>query len=157
MKNYLRWLWKHTPQCKFLQKVHKHIIEYRFSFSVFFFQHKNGWMWSIFNDCTTTFTLLLLWKITVIDKCMWCIFFETRGINSTDAYINTIIDYLYNPYSTYFLSLKVHYRRNGHYRWYTFVFFQLCHVCVFHPSRWKLSIQFQFVNFPPILGEALII
>ena len=124
-------------------------------FLSFYSIYKNGCIWSIINDFTTTLTLLQWWKMTVIEKCMWCILFENRGIELTYAYINTIINYQENNHSTHFFSLKFHYRRNGHYRWYKFSFSQLCHVCVLHPSRWKLSIQFQIFNLPPILGAAL--
>ena len=60
-------------------------------------------------------------------------------------------------YDSHFFSPKFHCRCHNHCRWYTFSLFQLYHVCVLQHSRWKLSIQSQYINSPPILEAALII
>ena len=125
-------------------------------FSVFLLQYTDGCIWSIINDCTTALTILFCWKITVIEEHMLCDFFQNRGINITYAYetpssimrripIAPIFLYQYLiqvQWSLQMINIRI---------------FQQCHVCVLHSSRCTLSIQFQFVNFPPILGAALII
>ena len=92
MKNHFLPIWKHTPQCNCHQ-----IIPYAYSsvqlWFFYFFQYIYGYIWSIINYITTAFTLLLCWNFTVIDECVLCIFFENRGIDNTDSYINTIIHY----------------------------------------------------------------
>ena len=51
-----------------------------------------------------------------------------------------------NPQSTPFFSLYFQNRCNGHKIIYTFWLLHFFHVCVIHPSRGALSIQFIFVN-----------
>ena len=69
----------------------KHILQCTFGFSIVFLHYTIGCIWYIINDCTTSFNLIFFWEMTVIDVCLFCKFFENRGIDSTDAYVNTFI------------------------------------------------------------------
>ena len=82
--------------------------------------------------------------------------FQNRGIDSTDAYINTIINNQEDPHSTHFY-LSMFNKCAMVITDDTHSYFSNYFKCVLHVSRWKLSIQFQFVNFLLILGSALII
>ena len=75
------------------KELPKRIIQCIFSYYIFFLHYIDGCIWSIVNYCTTSFTLLFCWKMTVIDKCVLCELFQNCYIDSTDAYINTIINF----------------------------------------------------------------
>ena len=112
-------------------------------------------MRSIINYFTTTFTHLLSCKMTTIDKCMLFCYFGSIIKYLTCAYKNIIINYLKNPQSIPLLYLYIQNSCNGHYRVYTFGSFPFSHICVLHPSRGTLSIQFVFFRFFLILGASL--
>ena len=57
-----------------LKEIPNHILWCTFGFSIFFLHYTDGWIRSIINDCTTAFTLIFCWKMTVIDKCVLCEF-----------------------------------------------------------------------------------
>ena len=108
-----------------IKEVPNHILQCSFYFSIFFLQYIDGCIWSIINDCTTSFTLIFCWKMAVIDKFVLCVFLQNIGIYSIDAYMNTTINNQEDYRSTHFISFVFYYRCNGHYRLYTFAFFQL--------------------------------
>ena len=87
--------------CAF-KKIPKHILQCMFYFYIFSLQYTDRCIWSIINDCTTAFTLLFCWKITVIEKCVLCELFWNIGIDSTVAYINTIINSHEDSQGTHF-------------------------------------------------------
>ena len=93
-------------------------------------------------------SLLLLKNNCHGKMCVVCAVFNL-GIDSIDAYINTIINSQEDSEGIHFTSINFQYSYNGHYRWYTFTFFQLFYLCVLHPSRWTLYIQFEFVDSSP--------
>ena len=80
----------------------KHILQCNLYFSISSFLYIDGCIWFIINDCTTSLTVLFCRKITVIDERVLCEFFQNRGINSTDAYMHTIINYQEDFHTTHF-------------------------------------------------------
>ena len=84
-----------------IKDIPKHILQCRFTVFIFSLLYIYECIWSIINDYATVFNLVSLWKMTVKDECMLCIFCDNKGIDLTNAYINTIINYQENSHSTH--------------------------------------------------------
>ena len=84
--------------CAF-KEMPKHFLQCIFAFSIFSLHYTDGCIWSIINDCTT---IIFFWKLTVIVKCVFCELFQNFCINSTGAYIKTVIHFQEDSKGTHF-------------------------------------------------------
>ena len=106
--HYILWIimWSHFEcilhnLCDFKHTL-KHILQCIFAFSVCFIQYTDGCIWYIIIACTTSFTLIVCWKLTVIDKCVFCELYQNSCIDGTEAYIKTMINFQEDPQGTHF-------------------------------------------------------
>ena len=122
-----------------IKEFTNHILQCSFDFYIFLLQYTYGRIWYIINYFTTSFTLLFCWKMTVIDECVFCKFFQNRGIDSIDAYINTIINYQENSHSTYFFQSM----------------FNTCAMVITDDTHSHFSKSFKCVSFTILGGHSL--
>ena len=111
----------------------------------FFFLSVQNWCMISINDLTKKINDFFLWKMNVINKCMWG-FYGNIWKYVTCAYEDTTINYLKNFQSTPFLSLWLQNRCNGNYSICSFSFFRFFCVCVIRLSRGALYLQLVFVK-----------
>ena len=95
--------------------------------------------------------------MNVIDECILCDFFQNRGIDSTDAYINTIINYQEDSHSTHF-SLSIFNTGAMFLTDDTHSYFSNSVMCMsFTLSGGNFLYNPNLSISPPILGESLMI
>ena len=83
-------------------KKTENILQCMFACYIFSLQYTDGCICSIINDCTMACTLLWHWKMTLLDKYELFVMFLSIVIDSTFAYLNTIIYSHEDSQGTYF-------------------------------------------------------